>query len=117
MTSLVLNNWALIATVPVCCLSVYKCTKLNTRNNGNVHLYEPRHDFRTGLTQPELYNHRRWLQVGNFGLRRYSYNSIREATNKDADQLRSYCEADLCLCFRIIMRNVCFLMMNSDNVF
>ena len=30
--------------------------------------------------------------------------------NKGADQIRSYCEADLRLCFRIIMQNVVFLM-------
>ena len=29
--------------------------------------------------------------------------------NKIVDQLRSYCTADLCLCFRIC-RNFCFLM-------
>ena len=30
--------------------------------------------------------------------------------NEGADQLRSYWEADLRLCFRIIMQNVVFLM-------
>ena len=45
-----------------------------------------------------LYSHRRWLHVGLYkseGL----YCKCSE--NKGADQLRSYCAGDLCLCFRI----------------
>ena len=49
--------------------------------------------FRPGPKQTGLYSHRRWLEAGNFGFRKYR--------NQGADQLRSYCEADLHLCFRI----------------
>ena len=52
--------------------------------------------FSTGPTQTELHKHRRWLEAGNFGLLYYPFSE-----NKGADQLRSYCEADLRLCFRI----------------
>ena len=55
--------------------------------------------FRPGPTQTWLYRHRRWLEAGNFGLRVKLYYQCSE--NKDADWLRSYCEADLCLCFRL----------------
>ena len=60
--------------------------------------------FLKGPTQTALYKHRRWLQAGNFGfIRKYivliSYYPCSE--NKGTDQLHSYCEADLRLCFRI----------------
>ena len=40
-------------------------------------------------------SHRRWLEAGDFGI---PHPCIE---NKGADQLRSYCEADLRLCFRL----------------
>ena len=52
--------------------------------------------FRPGATQTDLYKHRRCLEAGNFVFRKK-----RSCENKGANQLRSYCEADLRLCFRI----------------
>ena len=53
------------------------------------------------MTQTGLYNHRRWLVASNFG-ELYSIYS----KNKGADQLRSCCAADLCLCFRLRKKQV-----------
>ena len=52
--------------------------------------------FRPGLTQKSLYNHIKWLEVGNLGL----------SKNKAADQLLCHCAPDLCLCFRICKKQV-----------
>ena len=52
--------------------------------------------FQPGQTQTDQCNHRRWLEAGNFGFMKYYPSS----ENKVADQLCSYCEADLWLCFR-----------------
>ena len=54
-------------------------------------------------TQTGLYKHRRWLEAENFGFKKQRNFAIRVVKTKGADQLRSYmyCEADLCLCFRI----------------
>ena len=58
--------------------------------------------FRTGLTQTELCKHRRWLQTGHFGFRKWGNVLIRVAKTKALINLiHSYCEADLRLCFRI----------------
>ena len=43
----------------------------------------------------------RWLETRNFGFRVLRKCPIRVAKTKTTDQLRSYCEADLCLCFRL----------------
>ena len=70
--------------------------------NRTVTLFEPRCEktslrgFRPCPTQTGLYSHRRlkfriWVVEGVY----YPYSE-----NKDADQLRSYCAADLRLCFR-----------------
>ena len=53
----------------------------------------------TGPTQTGLYSHRRWLEAGNLESRGIVLSACSE--NKGTDQLRSYCEADLRLCFRI----------------
>ena len=47
-----------------------------------------------GMTQTELYNHRRWLEDWNFRLGKY-----RDRTIYDADQLHGYRAADLSLCY------------------
>ena len=52
--------------------------------------------FRPGPTQTGLYSHRRWLEAANVEELYYPCGE-----NKGADQLRSYCEADLRLCFRL----------------
>ena len=72
-------------------------------------IIEPRREkaglrgFRPGLAQTQLYRHRRCLETRHFGLRKWRNNTIRVAkTNvKGAGQLRSCCEADLRLCFRL----------------
>ena len=53
--------------------------------------------FRPGLTETGLYNHRRrfWIKKDE----EFLYYPC--SKNKGANQLRSYCEADLRLCFRI----------------
>ena len=63
--------------------------------------YEPVHEktnnlgFQQGPTQTRLYRHRRWsVALSKEGL----YYPC--SKNKGADQLRSYSEADLRLCFR-----------------
>ena len=56
--------------------------------------------FRPGPTQTGLYSHRSRLKTRNFGLKKKDC-TIRAAKNKGADQLCSYCTADLRLCFRI----------------
>ena len=66
--------------------------------------------FRPGQTQTSLYKHRRWLEAGNFPLRKKRNCTIHVAKNKGADQLRSYCEADLHHCFRL-----CKLLVFSCN--
>ena len=38
--------------------------------------------FRTGLTQTELCKHRRWLQTGHFGFRKWENCTIRVAKTK-----------------------------------
>ena len=51
-------------------------------------LYEPRSEktglrgFRPGLTQTGLCNHRRWLEAGNFGFRKYRDCTIQVAKTK-----------------------------------
>ena len=61
--------------------------------------------FRPGPTQTGLYSHRRWLEAGNFGLRKKRDSTIRVAKTKApisfAVTLRGYREADLLLYFRI----------------
>ena len=59
--------------------------------------------FRPGLAQTQLYRHRRCLETRNFELRKWRNNTIRVAKtkNKGAGQLRSCCEVDLRLCFRL----------------
>ena len=64
-------------------------------------LFEPRCEktglrgFRPGPTHTRLYNYTRWLETRNF------ISIYLCSENKGADQLRSYSEADLRLCFRI----------------
>ena len=57
--------------------------------------------FRTGPTQTELYKHRRFSVHAQTGWKKVEELFYMCSENKDADQLRSYCEADLCLWFRI----------------
>ena len=38
--------------------------------------------FQPGRTQTEMYNHRRWLEAGNFGFRKYRKCTIRVAKTK-----------------------------------
>ena len=40
----------------------------------------------------------------------YKVVHYRCSENKDADQLRSYCEADLRLCFRLLLRRLIYLL-------
>ena len=47
-----------------------------------------------------LYCHR-WLEAGNFSIKEEKGLYYPSSENKGVDQLRSYCEADLRLCFRI----------------
>ena len=56
--------------------------------------------FRPGQTQIGLYSHKRWRIEVDEGLY-YQYSEI-----KGPDQLRSYCAADLRLCFRICKKPV-----------
>ena len=65
--------------------------------------------FRPALTQTVLCRYRRWLEAGNWDLERRDIVLSVLAKNKGADQLCSYFEADLRLCFRI-GKNMCFLM-------
>ena len=51
--------------------------------------------FRTGLTQTKLYTHRRWLAGFKFQIEEEKGLYCLCIENKGADQLRSYCEADL----------------------
>ena len=53
--------------------------------------------FRPGLTQTGLYTHRRKKDSSNFGYKDQLYYPCSE--NKGADQLCSYCSADMHLCF------------------
>ena len=55
----------------------------------------------TGPTQTKLHKHRRWLEAGNFGFKKKRKYTTRVAKKKGVDQLRSYCEADMHLCFCI----------------
>ena len=57
--------------------------------------------FRTGPTITDLYSSRSRLVAGKFGFKKLRILYYQCSKNKDADQLRSYCEADLRLCFRI----------------
>ena len=61
------------------CAVFYICTLQHTFDVSkctNKFTFEPLHekkqqcDFRTGSTQIELYKHRRWIEAGNFGLRK-----------------------------------------------
>ena len=67
--------------------------------------YKPLHEknnnlgFRPGPTQNGLYSHRRWLEAVNFGFRKPKKLYYPCSANKGADQLHSYCEADLRLYF------------------
>ena len=51
-------------------------------------LFEPVHEktnnlgFRPGPTQTRLYSHRRWLEAGNFGFRKYRNCTIRVSKTK-----------------------------------
>ena len=71
-------------------------------------IFEPLHEktnnlgFRSGLTQTSLYSHRNWLEIKKVEELYYPCSEI-----KGAYQLRSYCEADLRLCFRICRLLVC----------
>ena len=56
--------------------------------------------FWPGTTQTGLCSHRGWLEASNFGFKKELYYYCC-SKNKVADQLRSYCKADLRLCFRI----------------
>ena len=60
-------------------------------------------DFRPGPTQIRLYNHRGWLEAWNFG-----FGKERDCTFQGAYQLRSYCAANLRLCFRIRKKQVSY---------
>ena len=42
-----------------------------------------------------------WLEAGNFWIKKVDESNYCCGENKGADQLCSYCEADLCLCFCI----------------
>ena len=57
--------------------------------------------FSPGQTQIGLYSHRRGLEAFNFVFKKKRDCTICVAKNKGADQLCSYCTADLRLCFRI----------------
>ena len=61
--------------------------------------------FRPGPTQTGLYNNRRWLEALKIGLRKLGDCNI-YSENKGADQLRSYCAANLLFCFRICKKPV-----------
>ena len=70
-------------------------------------ILEPRHEktglrgFRPGPTQTGLFSHRSRLEAWNLAISRRGIVLSRNSENKGANQLRSYCEADLRLCFRI----------------
>ena len=66
--------------------------------------------FRPGLTQTDLYSHRSRLRIQEE--EEFYYPSSK---NKGADQLRTYCEADLRLCFRID-KNPVFSLCDSINI-
>ena len=55
-------------------------------------------DLRLGPTQTELYSHSLKFRIKGEEKLYYIYTC---SENKGADQLRSYCEADLRLCLRI----------------
>ena len=69
-------------------------------------IIEPLHEktknsgFRPGPTQTGLYSHRSRLEARYFGVKTKRNCTNRVAKHKDADQLRSNCEADQRLCFR-----------------
>ena len=64
--------------------------------------------FQTGPTQIRLCSHRRWFEFLDYDGR----GTILCSENKEADQLSSYCAADLHLCFRICKKLV-FLLRGS----
>ena len=89
-----------------CVLLAYSFTYVYDFNASDRTLYEPRgektmlRDFQPGLTQITAQSQKQARSLkfrikGEEGL----YCPCSE--NKGADQLRSYCEADLRLCFRI----------------
>ena len=55
--------------------------------------------FQTDPTQIRLCSHRRWF--GSSNLDYDGRGTILSSENKEADQLHSYCAADLRLCFRV----------------
>ena len=62
---------------------------------------KPTIGVRPGPTQTGLYSHRRWLEAEKFWIWKVEKMYYLCSENKGADQLRSYCEADLHLCFRL----------------
>ena len=53
--------------------------------DSSVHVCEPgqnQHGFQTSLTQTELNKHRRWLETGNFGLKKKKNCTIRVGKTK-----------------------------------
>ena len=64
-----------------------------------MYINEPVGEKANNLGSDQVQN-KPWLEVGNFGFRKeVLYSSCSE--NKGTDQLHSYCEADMHLCFRI----------------
>ena len=72
-----------------CAILIYEPVREKTNKLG----------FRPGPTQTGLFCHRKWLEAGNFGLKKVEELFYPFSENKGADQLHSYCEADLRLCF------------------
>ena len=76
----------------------------NTGSSGNYHLTllgfslclrKPTIQVPPGPTQTGLYSHRRWLEAGNFGFRKYIEELYYPCSeNKGADQLRVFAYAD-----------------------
>ena len=93
--------------------STTHCPMCNTETGNCVGKYEPRCErpglrgFRPGPTQSGLYSHsRRWLEAEKFQIYVVEGLYYPYSENKGADQLRSYCAADLRLCFRICKKPV-----------
>ena len=100
----------MIVQAGLCPTSLETTLLVFPRGGSNVPLHEKNNhcDFRTVPTQGKPYKYRRWLEAGNFGFRKSRNCTIHAEKNKSADQLRSYCKADLRLCFSDA--NVGFLM-------
>ena len=94
------------------CICSLEDTKLSTylsitnSHSINYHTYEPCREktclqgCRQGPTQPGLYSHRRWLEAGNFGFRKYRNSTIYVAKTKALISC-VVTVADLHLCFSI----------------